>query len=57
MSEEQEKSLNSALASARVEGFQVTPQIEENCKRIISGEISVSEYIRQVTEASAAARR
>ena len=57
MSEEHDKSLNTALASARMEGFQVTPQIIENCKRIISGEISVSEYISQVTEASATARR
>ena len=57
MSEEQEKSLNTALASARMEGFQVTPQIIENCKKIISGEMSVSAYIRLVTEANAATRR
>ena len=31
MSEEQEKSLNSALASVRMEGFLVAPQIIENC--------------------------
>ena len=57
MSEEQEKSLNTALASARMEGFQVTQQIIENCKKIISGEMSVSEYIRLVTEANAATKR
>jgi len=53
MSEEQEKSLNSALASARMEGFQITPQIEENCRKIVNGELSISDYIRLVTAVNA----
>ena len=34
-------SLNTAFASARMEGFQITPKIEANCKKIVSGELSI----------------
>jgi len=34
-----------------MEGFQITPKIEADCKMIVSGELSISEYIRQITEA------
>ena len=49
-----EKSLNSAFASARMEGFQVTPTVEANCIKIVSGEISVADYIQHAIEAKAA---
>ena len=52
MDKSTEKSLNSALASAKMEGFHITPKIETDCRRIVSGELSISEYIRQVTEAN-----
>jgi hypothetical protein len=51
MSRNIDQSLNTAFASAQMEGFQITPKIEANCKMIVSGELSISEYIRQVTEA------
>ena len=48
-----EKSLNSAFASAKIEGFQITPTIEVNCIKIVSGELSIADYIKRVTEANA----
>ena len=51
MSRNIDQSLNTAFASAQMEGFQITPKIEADCKMIVSGELSISEYIRQVTEA------
>ena len=45
------QSLNTAFASAQMEGFQITPKIEADCKMIVNGELSISEYIRRVTEA------
>ena len=45
-----EQSLSSALSSAKMEGFQITPEIESDCKLIISGELSIAEYIRRATE-------
>ena len=50
MSRNIDQSLNTAFASAQMEGFQVTPKIEADCRMIVSGELSISEYIRQVTE-------
>ena len=52
-----EKSINTAFASARMEGFQITPQIESDCRKIVSGELSISEYIRQVIETDAAKKQ
>ena len=51
MSRNINQSLNTAFASAQMEGFQVTPKIEADCRMIVSGELSISEYICQVTEA------
>ena len=50
-------SLNTAFASARMEGFQITPKIEADCRMIVSGELSIQDYIRQVTETCAHANR
>jgi len=43
-----EDSINTAFASARMEGFEITPKIEVNCRLLVSGELSIQEYIRQV---------
>ena len=43
-----EKSLNTAFASAKMEGFDITPHIERTCKMILSGEISLQDYLQQV---------
>ena len=48
-----EQSISSALASAKMEGFQVTPAIEADCIKIVSGELSIADYIKRVIEANA----
>lgn len=45
-----ERALREALASARMEGLSVTPEIEENVRRILNGELTVEERIRQIKE-------
>jgi len=52
MSRNIEDSLNTAFASARMEGFEITPKIEADCRLLVSGELSIQEYIRQVAEAN-----
>ena len=41
MSEKEYRALRSALASTRMEGFEVTEQTEKDCIRLLSGDISV----------------
>lgn len=48
MSEREYKALHSALASARMEGFCVTEQTENDCIRLMNGEVSVSELVREI---------
>ena len=55
MDKKTKQSLNSALASAKMEGFQITPSVEADCIKIVSGELSISDYIKRVTEAKAPA--
>ena len=43
-----ETAIRTALWSAQMEGFHVTPKIESDCRRIVSGEISIEEYIQQM---------
>jgi len=45
-------SLRTAFASAKMEGFQITPKIETTCKKIVNGELSIQDYLRQVAEIS-----
>ena len=47
------ESLNTAFASARMEGIEITPQIEADCLMIINGELSIQEYIHRVMESAA----
>ena len=53
MDEKTEQSINSALASAKMEGFQITPKVEADCIKIVSGELSIADYIKRVTESNA----
>ena len=53
MDKKTEQSLNSALVSAKMEGFQITPTVEADCIMIVNGELSISDYIKRVTEANA----
>lgn len=48
--EKNELAIQEALASTRMEGLTVTPEIERNVRRILSGEITVEERIRQLKE-------
>ena len=41
-------SLNTAFASAKMEGFQITPKIETTCKMIVTGELSIQDYLHQI---------
>ena len=50
MSRTIDESLNTAFASARMEGFQITPSIEANCRKLVNGDLSINEYISQVVE-------
>lgn len=45
-----ERALREALASVRMEGLPVTPEIGENVRRILNGELTAEERIRQVKE-------
>ena len=49
--------LRSALWSTRVKGLRITPKIEFDCGRIVRGEISIEEYIRQITQAQSDNKR
>ncbi len=48
MSEQEQRELNNALASTRMEGFKVTEQTEQDCIRLLSGEISVVDLVREM---------
>ena len=46
----QEAALRTAFASSRMEGFEITPDVETNCRRLLDGEISVAELVQQIKE-------
>ena len=48
MSEKEYLSLKTALASARMEGFEITGQTELDCARLLNGEVSVSDLVYEV---------
>lgn len=48
MSEREYEALRSALASTRMEGFDVTEQTEKDCVRLMSGEISVADMVKEI---------
>ena len=45
-----ELSIQEAIASSRIEGLPVTADIERRIRRILSGEVSLEERIRQIKE-------
>jgi len=53
----QEAALRSAFASSRMEGFEITPEVEANCRRLLNGEISVDELVQQIKDQHAARKR
>ena len=48
--EKNELAIREALASTRMEGLAITPDIERNVRRILNGEITVEQRIRQIKE-------
>ncbi len=48
MSEREYEALRSALASTRMEGFEVNEQTEKDCVRLMSGQISVADLVREI---------
>ena len=48
MSEHEYEALHSALASTRMEGFDVTEQAEKDCARLMSGEVSVANLVKEI---------
>ena len=48
MSEREYEALRSALASTRMEGFDVTEQTEKDCVRLMTGELSVADMVKEI---------
>ena len=48
--EKNELAIREALASTRMEGLAVSSEIEKNVRRILNGEITVEQRIRQIKE-------
>lgn len=48
MSEREYEALRSALASTQMEGFEVTEQTEKDCMRLMNGEISVADMVKEI---------
>ena len=40
--------LKSALVFTRMEGFRVTEQTEKDCIRLMSGEVSVADLVKEI---------
>ena len=55
MSEKEYRALRSALASTRTEGFEVTEQTEKDCIRLLSGDISVADLVKEIVSRPAKA--
>ena len=55
MSEREYHALRSALASTRMEGFEVTEQTEKDCIRLLSGDISVADLVKEIVSRPAKA--
>ena len=48
MSEREYEALRSALASTRMEGFDVTEQTVKDCVRLMTGELSVADMVKEI---------
>ena len=44
------RAIANAAASVEMEGFRVTAQHKELCRKLLNTEITKAEYIRQITE-------
>ena len=48
MGEQEHRKLNNALASTCMEGFQVTEQTEQDCIRLLRGEVFAADLVREI---------
>ncbi len=48
--------MKNAEASVRMEGCQVTPQMREQCQRVLRGEVTTAEMLRRGAQGSSAWR-
>lgn len=48
MSEREYEALRNALASTRMEGFEVTEQTEKDCTRLMNGDVSVADLVKEI---------
>ena len=48
MSKSECRELKNALASTHMEGYEVTKQTEQDCVRLMRGEISVNDLVREI---------
>ena len=48
MSERERASLKIALASTRMEGFEVTEQTVKDCVRRLAGDVSAADLVREI---------
>lgn len=48
MSEQEQREIYDALASTRMESFEVTKQTEHDCARLLSGEITVADLVKEI---------
>lgn len=48
MNEKQYVALRNALASTQMEGYEITDQTEQDCVRLLKGEISIQELAQEI---------
>ena len=48
MSEKEYMALRNALASTQMEGYEITKQTEQDCMRLLKGEISVAALVHEI---------
>lgn len=48
MSEKQYRALKDALTSTRMEGYTITAHTEKDCDRLLSGEATTEEIVREI---------
>ena len=43
-----ERALENAIASVQMEGFPVSAQMKDDCVRLLNGELSVAELVKEI---------
>ncbi|MDE6259785.1 MAG: antitoxin VbhA family protein [Oscillospiraceae bacterium] len=44
--------MENAEASVRMEGYEVTPEMREQCERILRGEATLADYLKRLAKAA-----